>query len=119
MSISDIYHPDRTASLDSAKDIGPTGGGVAESDAAAERELADWIRAREREQRRKQEVTRFAVADRRRRTMAAVDRAMERERRWHQRAVAARRRASSLDAQLAIFHRAYLLHPGLQTGNWA
>lgn len=78
---------------------------LSDAEIAAERELAEWIRAQRRKQ-RKQAVTDELAADRRdRRVGTALRRADEADARWHRRALAARRRVSSADARVAQLYR--------------
>ncbi|MBF6192843.1 hypothetical protein U3653_17285 [Nocardia sp. CDC186] len=78
---------------------------LSEREIAAERELAEWIRARRREQRRRAIEAELATERRDRKSAAALRRAEEADARWHRRALAARRRASSQDARLAQLYR--------------
>ncbi|MFD8246088.1 hypothetical protein [Nocardia sp. NPDC059691] len=78
---------------------------LSEREIAAERELAEWIRARRREQRRRAIEAELATERRDRKSSAALRRSEEADARWHRRALAARRRASSQDARLAQLYR--------------
>ncbi|MGQ4618143.1 hypothetical protein [Nocardia sp. R7R-8] len=78
---------------------------LSEREIAAERELAEWIRARRREQRRQAIEAELATERRDRKSAAALRRSEEADARWHLRALAARRRASSQDARLAQLYR--------------
>ncbi|MFE3542416.1 hypothetical protein ACFXK0_05530 [Nocardia sp. NPDC059177] len=71
----------------------------------AERELAEWIRAQRRKQRRRAVADELAADQRDRRTGALIRRADEADARWHRKALAARRRVSSADARLAQLYR--------------
>ncbi|MGW5310390.1 hypothetical protein ACWEQ0_11035 [Nocardia thailandica] len=78
---------------------------LSDAEIAAERDLAEWIRAQRRKQ-RKQAVSDELAADRRdRRVGAALRRADEADARWHRKALAARRRVSSADARVAQLYR--------------
>ncbi|MEU7765393.1 hypothetical protein AB0B25_09780 [Nocardia sp. NPDC049190] len=78
---------------------------LSEREIAAERELAEWIRAQRRRQRRTEIVEELAAERRDRKSAAAVRRSDEADARWHRRALAARRRVSSEDARLAQLYR--------------
>uniref|UniRef100_UPI003F491980 hypothetical protein n=1 Tax=Nocardia suismassiliense TaxID=2077092 RepID=UPI003F491980 len=78
---------------------------LSEAEIAAERELAEWVRAQRRKQRRWQVENELATEKRDRRNAAAIRRAEEADTRWHRRALAARRRASDHDARLAQLYR--------------
>ncbi|MGW5572395.1 hypothetical protein ACWEVD_14405 [Nocardia thailandica] len=78
---------------------------LSDAEIAAERDLAEWIRAQRRKQ-RKQAVSDELAADRRDRLVgAALRRADEADARWHRKALAARRRVSSADARVAQLYR--------------
>lgn len=78
---------------------------LSEREIAAERELAEWIRAQRRKQRRREIEAELAAEQRDRKSAAALRRADEDDARWHRRALAARRRVSSQDARLAQLYR--------------
>ncbi|MGQ4597181.1 hypothetical protein [Nocardia sp. R6R-6] len=78
---------------------------LSEGEIAAERELAEWIRAQRRKQRRGEIEAELAAQRRDRKSAAALRRADEADARWHRRALAARRRVSSEDARLAQLYR--------------
>ncbi|MEU7631027.1 hypothetical protein AB0C34_13725 [Nocardia sp. NPDC049220] len=78
---------------------------LSEREIAAERELAEWIRAQRRQQRRTEIVEELAAERRDRKSAAAVRRSDQADARWHRRALAARRRVSSEDARLAQLYR--------------
>ncbi|WP_174185917.1 hypothetical protein [Nocardia barduliensis] len=78
---------------------------LSEREIAAERELAEWIRAQRREQRRRAIEAELAAERRDRKSAAALRRSEDADARWHRRALAARRRASSEDARLAQLYR--------------
>ncbi|MFR9752306.1 hypothetical protein ACL02S_14890 [Nocardia sp. 004] len=78
---------------------------LSEREIAAERELAEWIRAQRRAQRRREIEAELAAEKRDRKSAAALRRRDEADARWHRRAVAARRRVSSADARLAQLYR--------------
>lgn len=78
---------------------------LSEREIAAERELAEWIRAQRRKQRRREIEAELAAEQRDRKSSAALRRSEEADDRWHRRALAARRRASSEDARLAQLYR--------------
>ncbi|MBF6464929.1 hypothetical protein IU427_06985 [Nocardia beijingensis] len=78
---------------------------LSEREIAAERELAEWIRAQRRTQRRREIEAELAAEQRDRKSAAALRRSEEADARWHRRALAARRRASSEDARLAQLYR--------------
>ncbi|MGY1948390.1 hypothetical protein [Nocardia asiatica] len=78
---------------------------LSEREIAAERELAEWIRAQRREQRRRAIEAELAAERRDRKSSAALRRSEDADARWHRRALAARRRASSEDARLAQLYR--------------
>ncbi|MEV6323084.1 hypothetical protein AB0M45_18080 [Nocardia sp. NPDC051787] len=78
---------------------------LSEREIAAERELAEWIRAQRRQQRRREIEAELAAEQRDRKSSAALRRADEADARWHRRALAARRRVSSEDARLAQLYR--------------
>lgn len=67
--------------------------------------LAAWMRARRRDRRRREFGRDLAAADRDRRGAARVARELDGERRWHARARAAQRRATSSYALAARVHR--------------
>ncbi|WP_068056847.1 hypothetical protein [Nocardia xishanensis] len=78
---------------------------LSEAEIAAERELAEWIRAQRRGQRRRAVEDELAAEKLDRRTTAALRRAEEADARWHRRALAARRRVANQDARLAQLYR--------------
>ncbi|MFI9406394.1 hypothetical protein [Nocardia sp. NPDC052316] len=78
---------------------------LSEREIGAERELAEWVRAQRRKQRRRAVEEELAAEQRDRRTAAKIRRADEADERWHRRALAARRRVSSEDARLAQLYR--------------
>ncbi|WP_431963981.1 hypothetical protein [Nocardia sp. bgisy134] len=78
---------------------------LSEAEIAAERELAEWIRAQRRGQRRRAVEDELAAEKLDRRTGAAIRRAEEDDARWHRRALAARRRVANQDARLAQLYR--------------
>ncbi|MEV0337702.1 hypothetical protein AB0H49_01605 [Nocardia sp. NPDC050713] len=78
---------------------------LSDAEIAAERELAEWIRAQRRGQRRRAVEDELAAEKRDRRTSAAIRRADEDDARWHRRALAARRRVANQDARLAQLYR--------------
>lgn len=80
---------------------------LSDSEVAAERDLAEWIRAQRRGQRRRAVQAELAAEKRDRRAEAALRRAEESDARWHRKALAARRRVASRDARIAqLFRRA-------------
>ncbi|MEV0075835.1 hypothetical protein AB0H58_05415 [Nocardia neocaledoniensis] len=78
---------------------------LSDSEIRAERELAEWIRAQRRKQRRRAVADELAAEKRDRRTGALIRRTDEADARWHRKALAARRRVSSADARLAQLYR--------------
>ncbi|WP_194817311.1 hypothetical protein [Nocardia sp. XZ_19_385] len=78
---------------------------LSEEEIAAERDLAEWIRAQRRGQRRRAVQDEIATEKRDRRTSAAIKRVEEADARWHRRALAARRRVANQDARLAQLYR--------------
>ncbi|MBF6337251.1 hypothetical protein IU450_15305 [Nocardia abscessus] len=78
---------------------------LSEREIAAERELAEWIRAQRRKQRRREVEAELAAEQRDRKSAAALRRSDDADARWHRRALAARRRVSSADARLAQLYR--------------
>ncbi|MEV0333149.1 hypothetical protein [Nocardia sp. NPDC050717] len=78
---------------------------LSDSEIRAERELAEWIRAQRRKQRRRAVADELAAEQRDRRTGALIRRTDEADARWHRKALAARRRVSSADARLAQLYR--------------
>lgn len=78
---------------------------LSEREISAERELAEWIRAQRRKQRRLEIEEELAAQRRDRKSAAALRRSEEADARWHRRALAARRRVSSEDARLAQLYR--------------
>ncbi|MGS2808607.1 hypothetical protein [Nocardia sp. MW-W600-9] len=78
---------------------------LSDSEIRAERELAEWIRAQRRKQRRHAVADELAAEKRDRRTGALIRRADEADAHWHRKALAARRRVSSADARLAQLYR--------------
>ncbi|MEU4599753.1 hypothetical protein [Nocardia sp. NPDC023988] len=78
---------------------------LSEAEIRAERELAEWIRAQRRKQRRRAVADELAADKRDRRTGALIRHTDEADARWHRKALAARRRVSSADARLAQLYR--------------
>ncbi|MFG1794476.1 hypothetical protein [Nocardia sp. NPDC049149] len=78
---------------------------MSEGEIAAERELAEWVRAQRRKQRRRAVEEELAAEKRDRQSAANIRRADEADARWHRRALAARRRVSSEDARLAQLYK--------------
>ncbi|WP_280383426.1 hypothetical protein [Nocardia wallacei] len=78
---------------------------LSESEIAAERDLAEWIRAQRRRQRRGAVAAELAAEKRDRRVERALRRADDADARWHRKALAARRRVSNPDARLAQLYR--------------
>ncbi|MFD0366005.1 hypothetical protein ACFQZZ_31585 [Nocardia sp. GCM10030253] len=78
---------------------------LSDTEIAAERELAEWVRAQRRGQRRRAVEDELAAEERDRRTAAAIRKAEDADARWHRRALAARRRVSNQDARLAQLYR--------------
>ncbi|MFD4354957.1 hypothetical protein ACFWPX_20550 [Nocardia sp. NPDC058518] len=78
---------------------------LSDDEIRAERELAEWIRAQRRKQRRRAIVDELAADQRDRRTGTLIRRTDEADARWHRKALAARRRVSSADARLAQLYR--------------
>ncbi|MFI1239715.1 hypothetical protein [Nocardia salmonicida] len=78
---------------------------LSDDEIRAERELAEWIRAQRRKQRRRAVVDELAADQRDRRTGTLIRRTDEADARWHRKALAARRRVSSADARLAQLYR--------------
>ncbi|MFE9784187.1 hypothetical protein ACFYO7_02270 [Nocardia salmonicida] len=78
---------------------------LSDDEIRAERELAEWIRAQRRKQRRRAVGDELATEQRDRRTSALIRRTDEADARWHRKALAARRRVSSADARLAQLYR--------------
>jgi hypothetical protein len=78
---------------------------LSEAEIAAERDLAEWMRKKRREQRRRAVSAELASEKRDRRVALTVRRADDADARWHRRALAARRRASNSDARLAQLYR--------------
>ncbi|WP_069161980.1 hypothetical protein, partial [Nocardia altamirensis] len=78
---------------------------MSEGEIAAERELAEWVRAQRRKQRRRAVEEELAAEKRDRQSSANIRRADEADARWHRRALAARRRVSSEDARLAQLYK--------------
>ncbi|MFD3507508.1 hypothetical protein [Nocardia sp. NPDC058666] len=78
---------------------------LSDDEIRAERELAEWIRAKRRKQRRQAVVDEMAADKRDRRTGSLIRRTDEADARWHRQALAARRRVSSADARLAQLYR--------------
>ncbi|MEV6273988.1 hypothetical protein [Nocardia sp. NPDC051832] len=78
---------------------------LSEDEIAAERELAEWIRAQRRGQRRRAVQEELQAEKRDRRSSASIRRVDEADARWHRQALAARRRVSSQDARLAQLYR--------------
>ncbi|MFX0580655.1 hypothetical protein [Nocardia nepalensis] len=78
---------------------------LSDAEIDAERELAQWVRAQRRGQRKRAVEDELAAEKRDRRTTAAIQRADDADARWHRRALAARRRVSNQDARLAQLYR--------------
>ncbi|WP_062983212.1 hypothetical protein [Nocardia anaemiae] len=78
---------------------------LSDAEIDAERELAQWVRAQRRGQRKRAVQDELAAEKRNRRTMSAIQRADDADARWHRRALAARRRVSNQDARLAQLYR--------------
>ncbi|WP_336086961.1 hypothetical protein [Nocardia sp. SSK8] len=78
---------------------------LSDAEIRAERELAEWVRAQRRKQRRQAVADELATDRRDRRTGTLIRRADEADARWHRKALAARRRVSSADARLAQLYR--------------
>nr|WP_288048795.1 hypothetical protein [Nocardia sp.] len=78
---------------------------LSDAEIVAERELAEWIRAQRRGQRRRAVQDELAAEKRDRRTSTSIQRADEADARWHRRALAARRRVANQDARLAQLYR--------------
>ncbi|WP_330252213.1 hypothetical protein OG874_39980 [Nocardia sp. NBC_00565] len=78
---------------------------LSDAEIDAERELAEWVRAQRRGQRKRAVEDELSTETRDRRTMAAIQRADDADARWHRRALAARRRVSNQDARLAQLYR--------------
>lgn len=78
---------------------------LSDAEIRAERELAEWIRAQRRKQRRRAVADELAAEQRDRRTGRRIRRTDEADARWHRKALAARRRVSSADARLAQLYR--------------
>jgi hypothetical protein len=78
---------------------------IDEGELAAEQRLRRWIRARERRDRQSEVRRERASKNRSRRTAERILASEQRELRWHARARAARRRATSADALEGMLHR--------------
>lgn len=78
---------------------------LSDAEIRAERELAEWIRAQRRKQRRRAVADELAAEQRDRRTGRLIRRTDEADARWHRKALTARRRVSSADARLAQLYR--------------
>ncbi|MGW4770242.1 hypothetical protein ACWEO2_19615 [Nocardia sp. NPDC004278] len=78
---------------------------LSDAEIDAERELAQWVRAQRRGQRKRAVEDELTAEKRNRRTTAAIQRADDADARWHRRALAARRRVSNQDARLAQLYR--------------
>ncbi|MFI6775475.1 hypothetical protein [Nocardia sp. NPDC050412] len=78
---------------------------LSDAEIDAERELAQWVRAQRRGQRKRAVQDELAAEKRNRRTTSAIQRADDADARWHRRALAARRRVSNQDARLAQLYR--------------
>lgn len=78
---------------------------LSDAEIDAERELAQWVRAQRRGQRKRSVQDELAAEKRNRRTVSAIQRADDADARWHRRALAARRRVSNQDARLAQLYR--------------
>ncbi|MFC3964517.1 hypothetical protein [Nocardia jiangsuensis] len=78
---------------------------LSDGEVAAERELAEWIRAQRRGQRRRAMQDELDAEKRDRRADSALRRAEDSDARWHRRALAARRRVASQDARIAQLYR--------------
>ncbi|MBF4995661.1 hypothetical protein IRT45_00655 [Nocardia sp. BSTN01] len=80
---------------------------LSDREIAAERDLAEWIRAQRRRQRKRAVTAQLSAEKRDRRVALALRRADDADARWHRRARAARMRVSNSDARLAqLFRRA-------------
>ncbi|MFI9506250.1 hypothetical protein [Nocardia sp. NPDC052566] len=78
---------------------------MSEAEIEAERELAEWVRAQRRGQRRRAVRDELTTEQRDRKSAAAIRRADDADARWHRRALAARRRVANQDARLAQLYR--------------
>ncbi|MBU3063217.1 hypothetical protein KO481_16985 [Nocardia sp. NEAU-G5] len=78
---------------------------LSEAEIAAERKLAEWMRARRRRQRRRAVTAELTAEKRDRRVALALRRDDEDDARWHRRALASRRRVANPDARLAQLYR--------------
>ncbi|MFC8042725.1 hypothetical protein [Nocardia sp. NPDC057353] len=78
---------------------------LSDGEVAAERELAEWIRAQRRGQRRRAMQDELDAEKRDRRADAALRRTEDSDARWHRKALAARRRVASQDARIAQLYR--------------
>lgn len=78
---------------------------LSDAEIAAERELAEWIRAQRRGQRKRAVRAELSAERRDRRAAARLRRAEEADARWHRKALAARRRVANQDARLAQLYR--------------
>ncbi|RBO88970.1 hypothetical protein [Nocardia puris] len=78
---------------------------LSDSEIAAERELAEWIRAQRRGQRKRAVRAELSAERRDRRAAARLRRAEAADARWHRKALAARRRVANQDARLAQLYR--------------
>ncbi|MBF6329787.1 hypothetical protein [Nocardia transvalensis] len=78
---------------------------LSEAELAAERELAEWIRAQRRAQRRRAIEAELAAEARDRKAAETIAREQAADARWHRRALAARARVTSADARLAQLYR--------------
>ncbi|WP_433195656.1 hypothetical protein ACQP1G_42000 [Nocardia sp. CA-107356] len=78
---------------------------LSDAEIDAERELAQWVRAQRRGQRKRAVQDELTAEKRDRRTTTAIQRADDADARWHRRALAARRRVSNQDARLAQLYR--------------
>ncbi|WP_067646929.1 hypothetical protein [Nocardia harenae] len=78
---------------------------LSDGEVAAERELAEWIRAQRRGQRRRAMQDELDAEKRDRRAEAALRRTEDSDARWHRKALAARRRVASQDARIAQLYR--------------
>ncbi|OBA48953.1 hypothetical protein A5789_02920 [Nocardia sp. 852002-51101_SCH5132738] len=78
---------------------------LSDDELAAERELAEWERATDREIRRRTKAAQLAALKRAQKSDQQIARVDDKDSRWHRKARAARRRMASPDAQLAQLYR--------------
>lgn len=78
---------------------------LSDKEILAERELAEWIRAQRRTHRRRMVEVEISTEWERQKEEIRTRRAAAVDRRWHSRAVTARRRAADADARFAQLHR--------------